>query len=174
MSLMMPLNLMAWIEANRQYLRPPVCNKQLFLGSEFIVQIVGGPNARTDFHYDEGPELFYQIEGEMLLKTMQDGRPVDIPIRAGEMFLLPPRVPHSPQRFANTVGLVVERTRRPDELDGFMWFCPNCNHKLHEEFLHVADIVKDLPPVFERFYGSRDARTCKNCGTVMPARTGAS
>lgn len=172
MSSMMPLNLQAWIEANRGALRPPVCNKQMFLGSEFIVQVVGGPNSRDDYHHDEGPELFHQIEGEMLLRTIQDGKRVDIPIRAGEIFLLPPRVPHSPQRFANTVGLVVERQRRPEELDGFMWYCPNCDHKLHEEFLHVADIVKDLPPVFERFYADVDARTCKNCGTVLPPRGG--
>jgi 3-hydroxyanthranilate 3,4-dioxygenase len=172
MNLPQPIDLRAWIEANREALRPPVCNKQMFLGSEFIVQIVGGPNSRADYHHDEGPELFHQIEGEMLLKTIQDGRRVDIPIRAGEIFLLPPRVPHSPQRFANTIGLVVERTRKPAERDGFMWFCEACDHKLYEEFLHVEDIVKDLPPVFERFYGNLEARTCKNCGTVMrlPAR----
>ena len=164
----LPFNLLDWIEANRAALRPPVCNKQLFLSPDFIIQVVGGPNSRTDYHHDEGAELFYQLEGEMLLKTIQNGRRVDIPIRAGEIYLLPPRVPHSPQRYANTVGLVVERVRRADELDGFMWFCPKCNNKLHEEFLHVADIVKDLPPVFARFYGSLEARTCKRCGTVQP------
>jgi 3-hydroxyanthranilate 3,4-dioxygenase len=169
MSLMMPLNLLAWIDDNRALLRPPVCNKQMFLGSEFIVQVVGGPNARADYHHDEGPELFYQIEGEMLLKTVQDGKRVDIPIRAGEIFLLPPRVPHSPQRFENTIGLVVERQRRPDELDGFMWFCAACDNKLYEEYLHVSDIVEDLPPIFERFYSDVDARSCKRCGTVAAA-----
>jgi len=173
MKLTMPLNLLRWIEENREFLRPPVCNRELFSGSEFIVQVVGGPNSRTDYHYDEGPELFYQIEGEMLLRTMQEGRRVDIPIRAGELFLLPPRVPHSPQRYADTVGLVVERARRPDELDGFMWFCPKCDHKLHEEFLHVTDIVQDLPPVFARFYGDARARTCGRCGNVMASPGGA-
>jgi 3-hydroxyanthranilate 3,4-dioxygenase len=169
MSLPLPFDLMRWIDENREALRPPVCNKQMFVGSEFIVQIVGGPNSRSDYHYDVGPELFYQIEGEMLLRTVQGNERQDIPIRAGEIFLLPPGVPHSPQRFANTVGLVVERQRRPDELDGFMWFCENCNHKLYEEFLHVADIVRDLPPVFERFFADPAARTCGHCGAVMPA-----
>jgi 3-hydroxyanthranilate 3,4-dioxygenase len=168
MVLAMPFNLLDWIEANRAALRPPVCNKQLFVSPDFIIQIVGGPNSRTDYHHDEGAELFFQIEGEMLLKTIQNGRRIDFPIRAGEIFLLPPRVPHSPQRFANTVGLVVERVRRADELDGFMWFCEKCDNKLHEEFLHVADIVKDLPPVFARFNNDVTARTCKRCGTVMP------
>lgn len=170
MNLMPPFNLAAWIDANRELLAPPVCNRQLYVGEEFIVQVVGGPNSRDDYHDDVGPELFYQLEGDMLLKTMQDEGPVDIPIREGEIFLLPPHVPHSPQRFADTVGLVVERRRSPDELDGFMWYCPSCHHKLHEEYLHVANIVEDLPPVFERFYSSAAARTCARCGTVMPAR----
>lgn len=166
----MPFNLREWIDANRELLEPPVCNKQVFVGQEFIVQIVGGPNSRDDYHYDLGPELFYQLEGEMLLKTMQDGAAVDIPIKAGDIFLLPPRVPHSPQRFPDSVGLVVERQRAPHEADGFMWFCPSCRHKLYEEFLHVANIVDDLPPVFERFYSNEQNRTCGRCGTVVPAR----
>jgi len=170
MSLTMPCKLLDWIDDNREYLKPPVCNKQMFESGDFIVQVVGGPNSRTDYHVDEGPELFYQVEGEMLLKTVQDGDFADIPIREGEIFLLPPRVPHSPQRFKDTVGIVVERKRAAQELDGFMWFCPRCANKLHEEFLHVDDIVKDLPPVFERFYASTSARTCKRCGTVMPPR----
>jgi len=171
MSLMMPFKLLDWIDDNREHLKPPVCNKQLFDdGGDFIVQIVGGPNSRTDYHLDEGPELFYQVEGEMLLKTVQDDQFVDIPIGEGDIFLLPARVPHSPQRFKDTIGIVVERKRTLSELDGFMWFCPRCANKLHEEYLHVADIVKDLPPVFERFYSSAAARTCKRCSTVMPPR----
>lgn len=169
MTTMMPLKLLDWIDDNREHLKPPVCNKQIFEDSEFIVQVVGGPNSRTDYHVDEGPELFYQVEGEMLLKTVQDGRFVEIPIGEGEIFLLPPRVPHSPQRFKQTVGIVVERKRQAHELDGFVWFCPKCANKLHEEFLHVADIVKDLPPVFARFFADIEARTCKRCGAVMPA-----
>ncbi|HET9679860.1 MAG TPA: 3-hydroxyanthranilate 3,4-dioxygenase, partial [Gammaproteobacteria bacterium] len=109
----------------------------------------------------------YQLEGEMLLKTMQDGKPVDYPIRAGEIFLLPPKVPHSPQRFENSVGLVIERKRLPDEKDGLMWFCENCNHKLYEEYFTLKDIEKDFPPVFDHFFSSSENRTCDNCGTVM-------
>lgn len=169
MSVSMPFNLLEWIDKHRELLRPPVCNKQIYEGSEFIVMIVGGPNSRSDYHIDEGPELFYQLEGSMLLKTMQDGEFVDVPIREGDMFLLPPRVPHSPQRYADTVGLVVERQRRPDELDGFVWYCEACGNKLHEEFLHVADIVTDLPPVLERFKSDRALRTCRQCGAVAAA-----
>ena len=161
-------NLQQWIEAHREQLRPPVCNQQVFEENDFIVMIVGGPNSRTDYHVDEGPELFYQLEGQMILKVVADGERQDITIGAGEMLLLPPRVPHSPQRFADTVGLVVERKRLPHELDGFVWFCDDCGHKLYEEYLYVDDIVAQLPPVFERFYDDDANRTCDACGTVMP------
>lgn len=167
MNVLPPFNLREWIDANRGALRPPVCNRELYVGSEFIVMVVGGPNSRKDYHYDVGPELFHQLEGDMVLKTMQNGTAVDITIREGDVFLLPPGVPHSPQRFANTVGLVVERQRKPDELDGFMWFCENCGNKLHEEFLPVTDIVKDLPPIFERFWTDMTLRTCTECGAVL-------
>jgi 3-hydroxyanthranilate 3,4-dioxygenase len=160
-------NFKKWIDENRHLLKPPVCNQQVFVENDFIIMVVGGPNVRKDYHYEDGPEFFYQLEGDMLLKTMQDGECVDIPIREGEILLLPPKVPHSPQRFENTVGLVVERKRLPEELDGFMWFCENCNAKIYEEYLYIADIVGQLPPIFERFYDSEENRTCKQCGTIM-------
>ena len=132
--------------------------------------VIGGPNERTDYHYDEGPELFYQLEGDILLRTIQEGERVDIQICEGEMLLLPPKIPHSPQRPRNTVGLVVERKRLLDELDGFMWYCENCDTQLYEEYLYVDDIVAQLPPIFDRFYKSEKNRTCDKCGTVMPCR----
>lgn len=156
-----------WIDEHRDVLKPPVCNKVVYQDGEFIVMVVGGPNLRSDYHYDEGEEFFYQLEGEMVLKTMQDGTPVDIPIRAGEIFLLPARIPHSPNRFEESVGLVIERRRRPGEKDGLMWFCANCNNKLYEEYFELKDIEQDFPPVFDRFFGSLDKRTCDACGTVM-------
>ncbi|GHH56356.1 MULTISPECIES: 3-hydroxyanthranilate 3,4-dioxygenase [Gammaproteobacteria] len=162
-----PINLQAWIEEHRHLLKPPVGNKCI-QQDDFIVMVVGGPNARTDYHYDEGPEWFYQLEGEMVLKVQEDGRVRDIPIRAGEIFLLPPKVPHSPQRMPDSVGLVVERRRLPHEQDGLMWFCGKCNHKLYEEYFPLKNIEADFPPVFERFYGSEALRTCGACGEVHP------
>jgi 3-hydroxyanthranilate 3,4-dioxygenase len=163
------INFARWIDEHREDLKPPVCNKKVFESDEFIVMVVGGPNNRKDYHIDDGPELFYQLEGEMVLKTIQDGRVVDIPIRAGEMYLHPPRIPHSPQRMANSVGLVVERKRRPDERDGLQWYCDQCTTLLHEEYFPLQDVEKDFPPVFDRFFASVELRTCKKCGTVMPA-----
>src|SRR3984957_13420870 len=109
-----PFNLRSWVDQNRDLLKPPVGNKLLFHDSEFIVMAVGGPNSRKDFHHDPGEELFFQLEGDMALRIVQDGRMTDVPIREGELFLLPPEVPHSPRRPAGTVGIVVERRRGPD------------------------------------------------------------
>jgi len=160
-------NFHSWIEAHRHLLKPPVCNKLVFEDSDFVVMVVGGPNARKDYHDDPGEELFHQIEGEMLLRTIQDGRRVDIPIRAGEMLLLPPHVPHSPQRFANGVGLVIERKRQHTEPDGFLWYCERCDAQLYSEYLRVTDLETQLPPVFDRFWSQPNHHTCRSCGTVM-------
>jgi len=163
-------NFQKWIDEHRDQLKPPVANKRVFKDSEFIVMVVGGPNTRKDYHYDEGEEFFYQLEGDMLLKIQEDGKVRDIPIREGEIFLLPPKVPHSPQRFENSIGLVIERERRPDEQDGLMWFCDNCNHKLYEEYFHLDNIETQFPPVFDRFFKSEENRSCDNCGAVMPEK----
>ena len=163
-------NFRQWIEEHRELLKPPVCNQQVFDENDFIVMVIGGPNERTDYHYDEGPELFYQLEGDILLQTIQDGERVDIKISEGEMLLLPPRIPHSPQRPRKSLGLVVERKRLADELDGFMWYCDKCYTLLYEEYLYVDDIVGQLPPIFDRFYNSKENRTCDNFGNVMPSR----
>ncbi len=163
-----PFNFMKWVEENRAALKPPVCNKTVFEDSDFIIMAIGGPNTRKDYHDDPGEEFFYQIEGDMVLRVMENGNPKDIPIKAGEMFLLPAHVHHSPQRQANTVGLVIERKRQPEELDGFLWYCDKCHTKLHEEFVPLKSIVKDLPPLFDRFWNSQEARTCKKCDYVMP------
>lgn len=169
MRMVLPFNLHGWIEQNRDLLKPPVGNKLLFQDSAFIVMAVGGPNSRKDFHHDPSEEFFYQLEGEMVLKTVQDGRLVDIPIRAGEVFLLPAQIPHSPQRPAGSVGIVVERRRNPDELDGFSWYCENCGNRLFVERVAVHNIETQLPEIFARFYSSLAHRTCTACGTVMQA-----
>jgi len=164
-----PFNLRLWIDQNRHLLKPPVGNQLLFEDSEFIIMAVGGANSRKDFHHDPGEEFFYQVEGDMVLRTVQHERVIDVPIRAGEVLLLPPEVPHSPQRPAGSVGIVVERRRAPHELDGFSWYCENCGHQLYLERIAVRNIVTDLPPIFSRFFSSVAHRTCSACGTVMAA-----
>ncbi len=169
MALRKPFNLEKWIDENRNLLKPPVGNKNLYPeGTDYIVMIVGGPNARKDYHYNETEELFYQLEGEINVRIQENGKAVDIPIKAGEMFLLPPKIPHSPMRSEGSVGLVIERVRLGTSMkDGLLWFCDNCNNKLHETYFPLANIEKDFLPRFREFYADEDLRTCKNCGTVM-------
>ncbi len=164
-----PFNLKKWIDDNRHLLKPPVGNQQIYKeNDDFIVMVVGGPNSRKDFHYNEGEELFYQLEGNIELHIVnKEGTIEVISIQEGDMFLLPPRVPHSPRRGPNTVGLVIEKYRNPEELDGFQWYCESCDHKIYEEYLPVSDIVKDLPIVMKAFWDSEEKRTCKNCGTLL-------
>jgi 3-hydroxyanthranilate 3,4-dioxygenase len=163
-----PFNLSQWIEDNRHLLKPPVGNQNVYKeAGDFIVMIVGGPNSRKDFHYNNSEELFYQLEGDVVVRIQEDGQIVDIPIKQGDMFLLPGKVPHSPQRGAGTIGLVIEKKRDASEVDGFMWFCENCSEKLYEEYMNVSDIVKQLPPVMEAFYADEHKRTCKKCGSIM-------
>lgn len=167
MSLLSPINFKNWIDEHRHLLKPPVGNKLVYEDADFIIMVVGGPNARKDYHYDEGEEFFYQLEGDITVKVIDDGKPKDIQIKQGEIFLLPPKVPHSPQRPANTVGLVIERKRVPGETDGFLWFCEKCGNKLYGEYVQLTNIVTQLPPIFERFYNNETNCTCKNCGTKM-------
>jgi 3-hydroxyanthranilate 3,4-dioxygenase len=157
-------NLKSWIDAHRALLKPPVGNKLLFRDSEFIIMVIGGPNDRRDFHVDPGDEFFYQLEGDITLRTVQHGKLVDVPIRAGEVLLLPANTPHSPRRPANTIGLVVERVRGAHERDGFQWYCARCQHKLHEEFAVITDIETQMPPIFRRFFDDPQARHCRHCG----------
>ena len=163
-----PFNLSRWIDGNRNLLKPPVGNKNLYHeAGDYIVMIVGGPNARKDYHYNETEELFYQLEGDILVKIQQGGKSVDVPIKAGEMFLLPAKVPHSPIRSANSVGLVVELKRKHQEKDGLIWYCDRCNHKLFESYFTLRNIEKDFLPRFKQFYGSEALRSCGLCGAVM-------
>lgn len=164
-----PFNLKAWIDENRDLLKPPVGNKNLYTeAGDYIVMIVGGPNARKDYHYNETEELFYQLEGDIEVGIQEDGKAVTVPIREGEMFLLPAGVPHQPRRGANTVGLVIEVKRADREMkDGLLWFCEKCNHKLHETYFVLENIEKDFIPRFREFYNSDHMRTCKQCGHVM-------
>ena len=168
MSFKAPFNLQQWIEDNRDLLKPPVGNKNLYVeAGDFIVMIVGGPNARKDYHYNETEELFYQLKGNIIVKVQDQGKAVEIPINEGEMFLLPAKVPHSPIRSEGSVGLVIERKREKNDKDGLMWFSDTANALLYEEYFHLTNIEKDFLPVFKRFYSNEKLRTCPVTGEVM-------
>ncbi len=168
MPLLPPIDLVGFVRDNRHLLKPPVGNRMVWQDTQFLVMVVGGPNQRKDYHVEDGEELFYQIEGDITLAVIEDGKKRDIPIRQGELFLLPGGVPHSPQRPAGTVGLVVERKRLPGEIDHLRWYCDACDALLHDDAFAMVDLGKQLKPLIEAFFADEVRRTCKQCGAVMP------
>jgi 3-hydroxyanthranilate 3,4-dioxygenase len=162
----------AWLAEHGPHLKPPVGNKEVFPGQEdFIVMVVGGPNQRTDYHQEPYEEVFYQLKGTMHVDLQTPEGKRTVTIGPGEMWVLPRNVPHSPQRpEVGSIGLVFERPREPGVLEHFQWYCLECNHRIHDVELQVRDIVVDLPPVFEAFYGDEQARTCEKCGAVHPGK----
>ncbi|MGM8360739.1 3-hydroxyanthranilate 3,4-dioxygenase [Flavobacterium sp. ARAG 55.4] len=169
MAISKPFNLTKWIDENRQLLKPPVGNKNLYVDSgDYIVMVVAGPNARKDFHYNETEELFYQLEGSIEVHIQEDGERKVMQLNAGDMYLHPAAIPHSPVRSEGSIGLVIERKRAGKGFtDGLLWYCDNCNHKLYEVYFELNNIEKDFLPHFEHFYNSEELRTCEKCGTVM-------
>jgi 3-hydroxyanthranilate 3,4-dioxygenase len=164
-------NFNAWIAEHQHLLKPPVGNQQVWENADLMVTVVGGPNQRTDFHDDPVEEFFYQLKGDMVLKVVDNGAFYDVPIRAGDVFLLPPHVRHSPQRpQEGPIGLVVEPKRASDQRDGFEWYCFECNTLVHRIEVTLKSIVKDLPPLYEQFYQSQDARRCPKCGAIHPGK----
>jgi 3-hydroxyanthranilate 3,4-dioxygenase len=167
-------NLDKWIDENRHLLRPPVLNQTIFAADDLIVMIVGGPNVRTDYHDDPYEEFFYQLKGNMVLKVVEDGELRDVPIDEGNIFLLPPHVPHSPQRpDPESIGLVVERIRPEGVEDAFEWYCENCSTRIWRREVRVDNIVTDLPPVFDEYYGSVAEGNCAKCGHPHPKKISA-
>ena len=165
-----PFSLERWLADNAALLKPPVNNKLVFENTGMVVQVIGGPNQRVDFHDDPVEEFFYQLKGDMVLKVAGREGIEDVPIRQGEVLLIPPHTRHSPQRPAGSLGLVVEGTRRAEDIDGFEWFCFACAALMHRVEVRVTNIVTDLPPLFAAFYADRDARTCKSCGAIHPGK----
>jgi 3-hydroxyanthranilate 3,4-dioxygenase len=163
------LNFKKWIDENRSHFKPPIGNRLVWPNRDFVVMVVGGPNCRTDYHINEGEEFFYQLEGTLTLRlrdeSKEEGRKIeDLEIRAGDIFLLPARVPHSPQRPAGTLGVVIERRRQTNEKDTLLWHCQKCDHFLYQESFALTDITKDFKPVIDRFYTNQENCTCKVCG----------
>ena len=168
MAIRRPFNLNKWIDEHRDLLKPPVGNKEIYVDAgDFIVMVVGGPNARKDYHFNNTEELFYQLEGDVSVKIQEEGKSVEIPIKEGDMFLLPANVPHSPIRPANTVGLVIEYKRKTEHTDGLIWYCDKCNHKLHDTYFPLRSIENDFLPRFREFYASKELLTCDKCGHEM-------
>ena len=167
----LPFNFPRWIEEHAHLLKPPVGNQQVWQDTDFIVTVVGGPNQRTDYHDDPYEEFFWQFKGNAFLRFVESGERYEIPLREGDIFLLPPHVRHSPQRpVPGSVGLVIEAPRAPGAKDAFEWYCPKCHALVYRTEVLLKSIVDDLPPLFAKFYQDESARRCRSCGTIHPGR----
>lgn len=162
-------NLMRWIEENRDTLKPPTAANTIFKLDDFMVTVVGGPNARTDYHVNQTEEFFFQLKGDMTLRIQKDGAPHDVRIPEGSIYVLPAGIPHAPMRPENTVGLIVERIRK-GLTDTHRWYCQQCNNVLFEKTAHIEVLERDMPPIFDAYYSDPDNQKCKKCGHLNPGR----
>lgn len=171
MSTLKPINFRQWLRDHEQLLKPPVNNSLVWENADLMVTVVGGPNHRLDYHVDPVEEFFYQFKGNAFLRIMGEEGPYELHLREGDIFLLPPGVPHSPQRpEAGSLCLVIEPKRPAGALDAFEWYCGSCNHRLHRVEVRLTSIVNDLPPLFEAFAADESLRRCTRCGTLHPGK----
>jgi len=160
-----PLHLLEWAARHRDDFKPPVGNKYLYSGRDFFAMVIGGPNARNDFHKVDSEEFFIQIKGDIVVKTWKDGKIVDHLVREGETFFIPANVPHAPCRPADTLGLVVERRRPEGEIEHQIFYCENCGHLVHDQAFDCKDIVVHFRDAMEAFWADDSRNQCGNCGT---------
>jgi 3-hydroxyanthranilate 3,4-dioxygenase len=163
-------NLMKWIAENPDKLKPPLGAKTIFREDDFMVTVVGGPNARTDYHINQTEEFFFQLKGNVKVRIQYEGKPHDVVLPEGSIYLLPANTPHAPMRGPDTVGLIVERIRKNGMTDTHRWYCENCNSVLFEKTVIIELLERDMPPVFEAYYGDPENQHCKKCGHINPGR----
>ncbi len=157
-------NLKQWVDENRGNWGQ---RRIIWEDSDFIAFVTRGPNSRTDFHIDPGDEIFYQLEGELNLHYMTPEPKHEIAvIREGELFLLPANVPHSPRRGEGSWTFVIERKRRPDEQDRFVWYCEKCGTKLYETTIRFNDPTDAVKRANDSMKTNKEMRPCPRCGEV--------
>ena len=168
-TLFSPTDLKRWIEENKHLFDPPFrTNRIVAHHAEFIVMMLNGPNARLDFHLEPGEEFFYQVHGDIELHLKpEDQRRQVVTIREGEIFLCPGGIAHSPRRGAGTWGLVIERKRKADEIEHFLWFCERCDEKVLARTVSQGDIGAQVRTIYEAFNADAALRTCRACGYVF-------
>ncbi|MBF8184504.1 3-hydroxyanthranilate 3,4-dioxygenase [Nonomuraea sp. K274] len=143
--------------------------KSLYPDSQYEVVLVRGPNQRNDFHVEPYDELFIQLEGTIRVDTREEGAgPHRQLVRAGELYVVPAGVAHSPLRPAGTWGLVVEIRRKPGDVEHVEWYCDRCDALIERVSMESSEMIASLGPLLDEFQASEKRRTCRKCGSVLP------
>jgi 3-hydroxyanthranilate 3,4-dioxygenase len=168
---LIPFDLMEWIDQNKASFNWPTGNKVIWPGWEFFAFVSGG-NARNDFHISACDEVFLQLKGDVRVDLIDEsGKRQPTVLREGHVLYIPKGVPHAPRRPQGTLGFIVERQRAENELDSWAWFCENCDHKLHEFTCHVKNMDTQFAEVLSQFNADEALRTCERCREVLPVPT---
>jgi 3-hydroxyanthranilate 3,4-dioxygenase len=157
-------NLKQWIEENRGDWGQ---RRVIWQDSDFIAFVTRGPNRRKDYHINPGDEIFYQLEGELNLHYLDHEKHDLAVLKAGELFLLPGKVPHSPRRADGSWTLVIERKRTQEEQDRFIWPCEKCGNQLFETEVRFDDPGDAVSRATQSLRADPTLATCKRCGDVL-------
>ena len=168
------VDVLRWVEASKERRSDQLLNHDTCWNRELIVKLFDGPTPpdRSDFHINTSPELFYQFEGDVFCRLLRDGKFEDHTIGTGQMFYIPPLVPHLNRRPPGSIGLAVHTERAPGALEAVAWYCESCGHQLHRIDYLFKDLLEQLPPLVRAFLADEDKRTCARCGWKMPANQG--
>jgi 3-hydroxyanthranilate 3,4-dioxygenase len=168
------VSLLKWVEEHRSLVGRPIMSHEMIWRDDFIVMLFDGPTPpnRSDFHINTSPEFFYQMQGEMDCRVLENGAFSNITVGEGEMFFLPANVPHLNSRKEHSLGLVIHQKRMLGAKDSIVWYCERCCHQLYRADYVFEDLKAQLQEHIRRFLGDEALRTCSECGTVMPAERG--
>jgi len=157
-------NLQNWIDENRGNWGQ---RRVIWQDSDFIAFVTRGPNKRKDYHINPGDEIFYQLEGELNLHYLKEDKRDVAVLRAGDLFLLPAKIPHSPRRADGSWTFVIERRRGAEEIDRFIWPCENCGSNLYETEVRFDDPGDAVNRATNSLKSDAVLATCKKCGQVL-------
>jgi 3-hydroxyanthranilate 3,4-dioxygenase len=165
-----------WVRrSNASGARKPVLNFEQFWDESFLIRLFDGPTPkhRRDFHVNTAAEFFYQIQGELRTVVFHEGEFVTEVCREGEMYWIPPLVPHLNQRDEGSIGLVIHAERKPGSREGMVWYCEPCKRELYRvDYAFERNLRELLAPHVERFMNDEALRTCPCCGNVLPRELG--
>jgi 3-hydroxyanthranilate 3,4-dioxygenase len=153
----------------------PVLNFEQFWDGELLIRLFDGPTpkGRRDFHINTRAEFFYQLQGDMVCTFIQNEEFTTVTCRQGEMFWIPPLVPHLNEREQGSIGLVIHTQRQPGALDGMAWYCDRCGAQVHRmDYAYDKELRELLGPKIREFAASEALRTCKRCHTVIEGDLG--